>query len=63
MEVVEVKMLRFPLGDSGMTEKVRLLRRDLSGRRARGGPATTYMNDVKGGMKLVGVREKDAEEG
>lgn len=36
MEVVEVKMLRFPLGDSGMTEKVGLLRRDLSGRRARG---------------------------
>lgn len=59
----EVKMLRFSLGDSGMTEKVWLLRWELSGRRVGGGPATTYMNEVKGSMKLVGVREKDAEEG
>lgn len=59
MEVVEVKMLSFSLGDSGMTEKVRLLRSNLSGRRVTGGPATTYMNEVKGSMKL----EKDAEEG
>lgn len=58
MEVGEVKMLRFSSGDSGMTEKVRL-RRDLSGRRAKGGPATTHMNEVKGSMML----EKDAEEG
>lgn len=57
--MVEVRMLMFSLGDSGMTEKVRLLRRDLSGRRARGGAATTHMNEVKGSMKL----EKDAEEG
>lgn len=60
---VEVKMLRFLLGDSGMTEKPGLLRRDLSGRRARGGPATTYMNEANRSMKLVGEREKDAEEG
>lgn len=47
MEVAEVKMLRFSSGDSGMTEKVRLLRRGLSGRGARGGAAATHMNEVK----------------
>lgn len=40
-----------------------MLRRDPPGRRARGGATTTYMNEGKEGMKLVGVSEKDAEEG